>query len=267
MLSSSQIQSMRQGGRKLAAIRQGLIAAVKPGMSLADLDHLADQLISQSGGQSAFKRVPGYSYSTCINVNAGIVHGIPHPHISINSGDLVTVDVGLYFQNLFTDAAETIVVGTPTPAQTKLLTTGRLALKTAISQARPGHRVGHISAALEQVLTSAGYTPIRSLTGHGVGQELHQAPAIPGFLDRPIEDTPPLVPGMTLAIEAIYSAGTYQTRKLQDGWTIVTADGSDAAVFEDTILVTRGQPEVLTRFAARKAKLHPASISGIIASN
>ena len=246
MLSSSQIKSMRLGGHKLAAIRDQLVAFTVPGVNLKAIDDLAQELIAQSGGKPGFMLVPGYRWATCININDGIVHGIPHAHITIKSGNIVTLDVGLFYQGFHTDTSTSFVAGVSTPSQRLFLTTGKKALLDAISQARPGHHIGHISQAIEQVITSAGYSPLRTLTGHGVGLALHQPPSIPCFLEGSLEATAPIVPGMTLAIEAIYAAGSFATKKLSDGWTIVTADGQPSAVFEDTILITHQQPEILT---------------------
>lgn len=246
MIESAKIAAMRIGGKKLAAIRDQVAAAVKPGVSLKTLDDLANSLMFASGGEPGFKKVPGYNWATCINLDDGIVHGIPHPHLKIHSGDLVKLDLGLYYQGYHTDTSTSRVAGNPTPEQAKFLDAGRKSLSVAIAMAKPGNRIGHISQAMQTPILAAGFTPTRQLTGHGVGRNLHEPPSIPCLLTTDIFATPKLTVGMTLAIETIYTAGSPDMIKLQDGWTLVTKDGSLAGLFEETVLITKSGPQILT---------------------
>lgn len=246
MIDQAKIFNMRQGGKKLAAVRDQVAAAIVPGANLKRLDDLADKLLVGTGGEPAFKKVPGYKWATCINVNAGIVHGIPHAHIIIQDGDIVSLDVGLWYQGYYTDTSITVVAGTASLETQRFLAAGKHALKTAINLAKPGLRIGHISRAIQTSIETAGYNCLRNYTGHGVGKSLHEFPSIPCVLDRPLESTPIIEPGMTLAIEVMYMMGLPEVVKLKDGWTIATKDGSSSGLFEETIIVGKKTPEIIT---------------------
>ncbi len=237
---------MRLGGKKLAVVRDTVTSAVKPGVNLKTLDDLADKLLRDQGGEPAFKKVPGYSWATCININDGIVHGIPHPTITIKNNDVVSIDVGLFYQGYYTDTSTTVIAGTSSPERLRFLAIGRNTLKTAINLAKPGNYIGQISRAIQTSIESAGYNCLRHYTGHGVGKSLHEFPSIPCVLDRPIEATPRIETGMTLAIEIMYMMGAPEVKKLSDGWTIATKDGSLSGLFEETILITKKSPQILT---------------------
>lgn len=242
----AQITIMAEGGHKLAQVRQKLVAAVKPGITTAQLDQLADKLIKAFGGQPSFKMVPGYRWATCINVNDIVVHGLPNRY-RLKTGDIVGIDVGMYYQGFHTDTSISVGVGHISSSAQKFLDIGRLALKKAVSRARPGKRVQDISTAMQQTVESAGYSVVRALTGHGIGQHLHEEPAIPCFVMGSIAHAPKLVPGMTLAIEVMYNQGSSEVvYQNDDGWTIATADGKISGLFEETVAVTSGEPQVLT---------------------
>jgi methionyl aminopeptidase len=241
----SKLAAMREGGRRLRAVRAAVSAQIKPGVKLRQLDALADELIVRYGGQAAFKRVPGYGWATCINVNQGVVHGIPLERI-IQDGDVASLDVGMIYRGWHTDTSTTVIAGRQSAATSKLLRVGQAAVAAAIKQARVGNRVGQISLALEQVLRRGGMSPVKTLTGHGIGRMLHEWPPIPCFLEGRIEDTGMINEGMSLAIEAIYTAGRPETKVAADGWTVVTADGSLAGLFEETVFVTDQGPLVVT---------------------
>lgn len=247
MSELEKIKAMREGGKRLAKVRQQVVGAIRPGLSLYSLEEIADDEIKKQGGRAGFKMVPGYSWATCINVNEGVVHGIPHRNIKLNNGDMVSVDMGMFYKGYHTDTSTTVVAGKATLEQKKFLESGRVALKRAIKQARAGKRVGHISRAMQVSIENGGYNCVRNLTGHGLGKELHEPPAIPCILKDNIEQTPKLVMGMTLAIEAIYVKGGFETKTLDDNWTIVTKDGEWAGLFEETVLVTEQSPEILTK--------------------
>ncbi len=234
---------MAEGGHKLAQIRNKLVSAVKPGISTAELDSLADKLITQAGGQASFKMVPGYHWATCMNVNQVVVHGIPNQQ-KLKADDLVGIDVGLYWKGYHTDTSVTVKVNSNS---NRFLEMGKEALKKAIDKAKPGNRVADISRAMQQTVEDAGFSVVRALTGHGIGKHLHEQPAIPCFIVGSYSNSPKLEAGMVLAIEIMYNQGqsevVYQN---DDGWTIITADGKISGLFEETVVVTAKGPIVLT---------------------
>jgi methionyl aminopeptidase len=243
-----EIKLMAQGGRKLAVIRDQLAARLRPGVTLASIEALAQKLIKQAGGQPSFAMVDDYRWATCINLNQGVVHGVPDQTV-VKAGDLVSLDVGLFYQGFHSDTSVSFIAGeSKNPKTKKFLAVGRKALQLAINQARPGNRLGHISQAIQQTVESAGYSSVRQLTGHGIGRTLHEPPAIPCFLDQPLEQTLRLQPGLALAIEVIYAFGSPEiVTDPDDHWTISTQDGQLAAIFEQTIAVTAAGPQVLTQ--------------------
>lgn len=240
------IIAMRQGGKLLADIRSKALKSAKPGINLQSIDEQAEEDVLKISGKPSFKQVPGYHHTTCINVNEGIVHGIPNSRV-IKNGDLVSIDIGLYFKGYHTDAANTVIVGKSNREKKNFLLAGKRALKLAIKQAKPKNRVVDISRAIQQTVEQAGYSCSRTLTGHGVGRKLHEEPPIPCIVNSFSKQSPRLKPGQTIAIEVIYTQGSPQMKLLDDGWTLVTSDGKLAAVFEETVLVTDDQPEILTR--------------------
>lgn len=242
-------QAMVVGGKKLAAIKKELVATAKPGVSLSQIEDRAQKLIKQAGGKPSFAMVPGYKWATCINLNEGLVHGVPD-EIIIREGDIVSVDVGMYFGGYHTDTSISFVAGTGTyPEKEKFLSAGREALRQGIAAAVVGNHIGHISLAIETVIKAAGYSPALNLTGHGVGKALHEDPTIPCFVAKPVSQTEKIVPGMSLAIEAIYLAGNPATvTDPNDHWTIKSRDGKITAVFEETIVTTAANPVILTNF-------------------
>jgi methionyl aminopeptidase len=247
--SEREIKIMAEGGRILDEVRQKTAELVRPGITTGEVDAFADQLITRAGGQASFKMVPGYKHATCININEVVVHGIPGKE-KVKSGDIVGIDVGVFYKGFHTDGAVTLRVEESKSRRVeedRFLETGRAALRKAIEQLRPGKRVWDISAAMQTVVEKAGYSAVRSLTGHGVGRELHEEPAIPCFVTGKREHTPRLEAGMVLAVEVMMNQGTWEVvYKNQDGWTIVTADGKISALFEETVAVTKKGPVVLT---------------------
>lgn len=238
--TGAEIAVMREGGARLAEIRERIVRAVRPGMTGANLDKLADRLIAQAGGKPSFKAVPGYRWATCINVNDVVVHGVPDNY-KIKAEDKVGIDLGMYYKGFHTDTS--ITVGGPE----KFLEVGRLGLKRAIAQAQTGKRVADISAAMQKTVEEAGHSVVRALTGHGIGRELHEEPAIPCFVIGEYEHSPKLREGMVIAIEIMYNQGGSEVvYKNDDGWTIVTADGKISGLFEETVAITSHGPIVLT---------------------
>lgn len=249
--TEAELEIMARGGKILARIRDRLLDEVKVGTVPLQIDNLAKKLIQEAGGRPSFMTVKDYKWATCINVNDEVVHGIPGDK-PLKEGDVVGLDVGLFYEGFHTDTSWTTVVRSSQFAvdrsKEKFLTVGKQALRNAISEARLGNRVGHISKAIQDTIEGAGYSVVRSLVGHGVGKKLHQPPQIPGILTRKIEDTLALQKGMVLAIEAIYNMGKPEiTYKNNDGWTLATLDGSISGLFEETVAISQKGPIVLTR--------------------
>lgn len=242
----NQLAAMRKGGAILGEVRAELARFTQVGVTPAQIEQKARELIKQKGGELSFTKVPGYRWATCVNLNAGIVHGIPVSTVPLQSGDLVTVDVGVFYRGYHTDAAFSQVVGKSTPAQTRFLRAGMEGLKNALSAVKAGNRVGDISLAMESTLKKYGYRATRELTGHGVGRELHEEPMISNVVVAPREKTAVLKRGQTLAIEIIYVQGKPDLVMGQDGWTISVKDGKLSAVFEETVEVTEDGAVILT---------------------
>ena len=252
--SPEEISIMKVGGGKLWTILQILLSQAKAGVSLTTIEKNARNSIQKAGGVPSFMTVKGYQWATCLCLNEQVVHGIPSAYI-LQEGDVLTIDVGMEYKGLHTDTAWTKIIQNSKfkiqnqeyKQKLRFLKTGEEVLKKAIGVAKAGNRVGHISQIIEQTITSSGYDVVRSLTGHGVGKKLHEEPMIPEYLDKPIEKTPLLTPGMTLAIEVIYAMGkgaiVYPN---QDGWTLAAKDRSLTAVFEKTIAIEESETFVLT---------------------
>lgn len=239
---------MREGGKISARVLNEVLAAAKPGISTLELNNLAEELILKSGGKPSFKGFDDYPFATCINVNEGIVHGLPTRR-KLKEGDIVTVDLGVLYQGLHTDNARTIKVqkanGKRQNSINKFLEVGQKTLEEAIEQCRVGKTVGDISHTIQKTIEGAGYNVARELGGHGVGRKLHEPPFIPG-IGQPGEGAV-LKEGMTLAIEVIYARGSGKIEVLNDGWTVVTVDGNVAGLFEHTVAITKSGPIVLTK--------------------
>ena len=240
-----EVKIMTEGGVKLGRVKNALAKAVKAGVKASEIEELAVKLIKDEGAEASFKKVPGYSWATCISVNEGLVHGIPVSSLVFKDGDLVSVDVGVYFKGFHTDTSISVGINLSMENQ-KFLNVGKMTLEKAISKARVGNHIYTISKVMEDEIKGHGYTPIRALVGHGVGRELHEDPQIPCFLPAKIEDSPKLIPGMVLAIEVMYAVGSDKVRVLEDGWTIAMRDGKMSGLFEETVAVTKDGPKVLT---------------------
>ncbi len=243
--NKSEIKKMIEGGKKLARVKKSLANKIAAGVNAADIEKEAERLIEKEGGEASFKMVPGYYWATCVNVNEGLVHGIPKAEIVFKKGDVVSVDVGMYYKGFHTDTSFTVGVEA-SPEIEKFLTMGRSALQNAIDKARVGNRIYDISSAIEDTLKAGGATPIRALVGHGVGRALHEEPQIPCFTQGARERSSLISPGMVLAIEVMYAQGTPDVVTLPDGWTISMADGKISALFEETVAITKHGPLILT---------------------
>lgn len=246
--SRRELDLMARGGRILAATLDHLREHVRPGVSTKELDAVAEQFIrSHPGATPAFKGLYGFPASVCTSINDEIVHGIPSPKRVLQEGDLVKLDVGVKYEGYFTDSAITVPVGKVDEESARLIDVTRRALQAGIEAARVGNHIGDIGAAIEAVVSEAGYTTAADLVGHYVGTKPHGDPQVPNF------GTPKrgakLLPGLTIAIEPMVNVGGAATRTLRDRWTVVTADGSRSAHFEHTVAITDTGPLVLTRAA------------------
>ena len=240
---------MRQAGRVVAEVLDKIEAELRPGVSTAHLDALAEAHIRASGATPSFKGYPGinpkrpFPASVCISIDDEIVHGIPGDR-AIRAGQIVSVDAGAILDGWHGDAARTFYVGDPPPAVAQLIDLTREAMLAGIAAAVPGNHIDDISAAVQAVASRAGLGIIRQFVGHGIGTAMHEEPQVPNFrtgrLGRKLE------PGLCLAIEPMFTLGDYDTRILSDDWTVVTADGSLAAHFEHSIAVTEDGPQILT---------------------
>ena len=242
--SAREIELMREAGRLLAEVHEELAAFIKPGISTKDIDKLGEKLIREKGCIPNFLNYHGYPASVCVSVNDEVVHGIPNKHRILQDGDIVSLDAGLIYKGYHSDAARTHAVGAISKEAQQLIDVTRQSFFEGIKFAKAGNRLHDISNAIAAYAESFGYGVVRDLVGHGIGTELHEDPQIPNFkqLRRGIK----LVPGMTLAIEPMINAGTWEVCWLDDEWTVVSEDGSLSAHYENTVLITDGEPEILT---------------------
>jgi len=246
--SSRELGHMRAAGRILAEVKERLKALVRPGASTKDIDEDIESFIVGKGAVSAFKGYRGYPATVCTSINNEVVHGIPSAKRKLKDGDIIGLDLGCIVEGYYGDCAITLPVG-PIPERVQeLLDVTRESLDKAIVQCRAGNRIGDISHAVQTQCESHGFGVVRAFVGHGIGRSLHEEPQVPNFGEA--GRGPLLKAGMVLAIEPMVTMGSWEVRVLEDGWTAVTADGSLAAHFEDTIAITGNGPEVLTRTAA-----------------
>lgn len=242
--SADEIKRIRKACEIVAWVLECIGKEIRAGVTTEDLDSFGERLIRERGAEPVFIGYRGYRHATCISANEEIVHGIPGKRV-LKEGDIVGVDVGARIEGYCGDVAATFPVGKISSKSVKLVRTCKTALFTAIRQARSGKHLGDVSAAVQRVAEKNGYQVVRELYGHGVGRDLHEDPLIPNF-GRPGEG-PELKPGMVLAIEPMLNIGGWKIKTLDDGWTVVTADGSLSCHFEHTVLITEGDPEILTR--------------------
>jgi methionyl aminopeptidase len=241
--SEREIELMRIAGRIVANSLVELRALVEPGMTTRDVDRLADRTIRRQGGDPAFPYVNDFPGAACVSVNNEVVHGIPGKR-KLKSGDLVKVDVGAIWDGYHGDAAITIPVGDVSEEARRLTDVTENALRVGIEATRAGGHLHDIGGAIEDYVAPTGFGIVRQYVGHGVGRELHEDPTVPHF--RQPSRGLRLRAGMVLTIEPMINAGTWDTRVLDDEWTVVTADNRLSAQFEHTVLVTEGEPEILT---------------------
>lgn len=242
--TAREIELMREAGRLLEKVHDELAAFIKPGISTLDIDRLGEKLIRSFGCTPNFLNYNGYPASICVSVNDEVVHGIPKDSRILQEGDIVSLDAGLIYKGYHSDAARTHAVGQIDPKVQKLLDVTKQSFFEGIKMARAGNHLFDISNAIDSYVTPFGYGIVQDLVGHGIGTSLHEDPQIPNFRQkrRGIK----LVPGMTLAVEPMINMGTWEVEWLDDGWTVISADHSVSAHYENTILITDGEPEILT---------------------
>jgi len=241
--TAKEIEKMRIACQTAGEIRDRLAGLVRPGVTTGEIDAAAAEFIAEAGGRSAFLNYRGFPGQICISVNEEVVHGIGGPR-KIQYGDIVKIDIGVIQGGWVGDTATTIAVGAVEEPVQRLLQATEEALYVAISHAVDGERLGDLCASVEEKVVEEGFTVVREFVGHGVGRQLHEEPQIPNYGRR--GTGPRLKAGMTLAIEPMVNLGKSGVRILADGWTVVTTDSKPSAHFEHTVLVTRGEPEILT---------------------
>ena len=235
---------MRKAGEILAATHEELRKALKPGMSTMDIDRLGEKIIRSYGCIPSFKNYNGYPASICVSVNDEVVHGIPNRHRILREGDIVSLDAGVIYQGYHSDAARTWAIGEVTPEAKQLMEVTKQSFFEGIKFAKPGYHLNDISAAIQSYAESFGYGVVRDLVGHGIGTHLHEDPEVPNFAMK--RKGILLRPGMTLAIEPMINMGRPEVVWMDDDWTVVTEDGSLSAHYENTVLITEGEPEILS---------------------
>ncbi|MDD4907564.1 MAG: type I methionyl aminopeptidase [Candidatus Omnitrophica bacterium] len=242
--TAEEIQAMKKAGMALARVINGLTKAVKPGVTTKELDNLALELMSAEHVLPAFKGYHGFPANTCTSLNSEVVHGIPGERV-LKEGDILSLDVGVNLDGFFSDSAVTVAVGKIDARAKKLIQVTKEALYLGIKQARAHNCLFDISHAIQEHVESNKFSVVRQFVGHGIGRNLHEEPEIPNF-GRPHQGIK-LVPGMVLAIEPMVNMGTWQTKIDANNWTALTNDGSLSAHFEHTVLITSGEPGILTQ--------------------
>lgn len=242
--SKAEIAAMRASGKILAQVLEKILPTIKTGITTREIALIAATEIKRLKAKPAFLNYGGFPDVICVSVNDQVVHGLPGDYV-IKKGDLVSVDLGIKYQGMITDAARTVLVDSKDPVKQKLLNTTRDALNAGIGVIKDGITTGDIGCTIQQVLEKQGLGVVRALVGHGVGRQVHEAPNVPNYGHKHSGDT--LMAGATLAIEPMATLGSYDIYTTADGWSIATKDGSLSAHFEDTVLVTKTGTEILTR--------------------
>lgn len=242
--SHREIELMRKAGKLLAQTHEEMAKAIKPGMSTWEVNKIGEDIIRSFGCIPSFLNYNGFPASICVSVNDEVVHGIPSKKRIIKDGDIVSLDAGLIYEGYHSDAARTVLVGNVSEEARLLVERTKQSFFEGIKNAKAGNHLHDISNAIGDYCESFGYGVVRDLVGHGIGTNLHEDPQIPNFRQR--RRGIKLQAGMTLAIEPMVNAGTYDVYWQDDDWTVVTGDGSLSAHYENTILITDGEPEILT---------------------
>jgi methionyl aminopeptidase len=241
--SGKDLEAMRSACLVAATVLDEVAAFIQPGVTTRQIDDFAGARIRHHGAKSAFLGYRKYPCQVCISVNEQVVHGLAGPR-QLRFGDIVSLDVGVVYNRFIGDNARTVAVGGCSLLAQKLMDVTEQSLSEGIAQAVPGKRVADISRAIQNHVEANGFSVVREFVGHGVGRSMHEEPQVPNFVDG--KSSPRLQPGMTIAIEPMVNAGLPAVKVLNDGWTVVTQDGSLSAHFEHTVLVTESEPEILT---------------------
>ena len=241
--SPKEVDEMRRPGEIVGGAHRRVREVLKPGVTTQEVDQEVESYIREQGGEPAFKGYRGFPASICISVNEEVVHGIPGTRV-LEVGDIVGVDIGVKAGGFYSDAAQTLPVGSISADSERLLEVTREALYAGIAEARVGNRVGDVSHAVQLWVEKAGFSVVRTLVGHGIGRSMHEDPQVPNF-GKPGQG-PDLKAGMALAIEPMVNAGAPEVDVLSDEWTVVTRDGSRSAHFEHTVAITEEGPAILT---------------------
>ena len=243
--NDKEIASMRIAGSVANTVLKEVTSYVQPGMTTKEIDEYAGERISAYGAKSAFLGYKGYPCNICISVNEEVVHGLAGPR-RVQCGDIISCDVGIRYEGFIGDNALTVAVGGCDPLAQTLMDVTEKSLYEGIAQARVGKRVVDISRAIQKYVEKHDFTIVREFVGHGVGRTVHEEPQVPNYVENRGGRSPKLKEGMTIAIEPMVNAGVPSVKQLSDGWTVVTQDGQPSAHFEHTVLVTKGDPEILT---------------------
>ena len=241
--NEQELLKMRKACKITAAARALAGEMVRPGVSTKTIDKAVYDYIVSQGAKPSFLNYNGFPASACISVNATVIHGIPGGYI-LKEGDIVSIDVGAYYKGFHGDCAATFACGAISAEAQRLIDVTKQSFFEGIRFAKKGNRVQDISRAVQAHVESNGFSVVRSFVGHGVGRQLHEEPEVPNFVSS--YRGPRLLPGMTIAVEPMVNAGSYDVKVLKDGWTTVTSDGKLSAHYENTVLITDGEPEILT---------------------
>ncbi len=248
--NAEEIELMREAGRILAKVHEELGNQVHAGMSTKDVDRICEELIRSYGCEPSFLGYEGYPASVCVSVNEEVVHGIPSDKRILKEGDIVSLDTGVIYMGYQSDAARTHILGEVPESVKKLVRITEESFFEGIKYAKAGNHLYDISAAIDSYIKPHGFGIVRQLTGHGIGKDMHEDPYIPNY--RKLTRGPKLEAGMTLAIEPMVNLGTWKVDWMDDGWTVVTADRKYSAHYENTVLVTDGEPEILSLISGDK---------------
>ena len=242
--NKSEIELMIKAGEVTADILKELPSGIKPGMSTKELDKWIEDYILRHDMKPAFKGYGGFPATACISVNEELIHGIPSKKKILREGDIVSVDLGTIYKDYYSDAARTYPVGKISEEKQKLIKVAEESFFEGLKYCKKGNRIGDVSHAIQEYVESFGFSIIRDYTGHGVGTDLHEDPAVPNY-GKPGHG-PKLVPGMTIAIEPMIAGGDYDVDVLDNDWTVVMSDGSMCAHYENSVVITEGEPILLT---------------------
>lgn len=242
--SAHEIELMRESGRILSIVHDEMAKIIRPGISTMDINRKGEEVIRSFGCIPSFLNYNGYPASICISVNDEVVHGIPNKKRILQEGDIVSLDAGVIYKGYHSDAARTHGVGKISEEDERLIAVTKQSFFEGIKFARAGNHLFEISKAIQDFVEDNGYSVVRDLVGHGVGKKLHEEPQVPNF--KPIGRGMKLRPGMTLAIEPMVNAGAFEVQVLDDDWTVVTRDSTKSAHYENTVLITDGEPELLS---------------------